>query len=217
MLFLRACCAVAEGADVPLSLAVAAPIAPLHASPAVCVRAVLGDALRRVAVLGGREGMPRSLGSVYGGSVTRFLGGSYRGVVSRVIDSRGVKSDCNGMAVSRDGCTLLVADCWGASSDGVGNLRVVLGHGVDVGVRAHATRSTQERHADEAVEVEARRQHLHAVVAPVHDEHEAVGVDPHLLRTAELQRSGAPAANDTASRAVRRRDLVESVGAAPGV
>jgi DNA-binding beta-propeller fold protein YncE len=78
--------------------------------PDVCVAAVLGDALRRVAVLGGREGMSRSLGSVYGGSVTRFLGGGFRGVVSRVIDTHGVESKCNGVAVRRDGCTLLVSD-----------------------------------------------------------------------------------------------------------
>jgi DNA-binding beta-propeller fold protein YncE len=76
----------------------------------VCVGVVLGDALRRVAVLGGREGMPRSLGSVYGGSITRYLGGGLRGVVSRVIDTPRVKSYCNGVAVSRDGSTLLVAD-----------------------------------------------------------------------------------------------------------
>jgi DNA-binding beta-propeller fold protein YncE len=71
---------------------------------------VLGDALHRVAVLGGREGMPRSLGSVYGGAVTLFLGGSLRGVVSRVIHTPCVKSYCNGVAVSRDGTTLLVSD-----------------------------------------------------------------------------------------------------------
>jgi hypothetical protein len=63
-----------------------------------------------VAVLGGREGMSRSLGSVHGGSVTRFLGGALRGVVSRVIDVRDVASINNGIAVSRDGCTLLVSD-----------------------------------------------------------------------------------------------------------
>jgi hypothetical protein len=74
LLFLKAVCAVAEGADVPLSYA--APDASSSLSSHVCGSAVLGDALRRVAVLGGREGMPRSLGSVYGGSVTRFLGGS---------------------------------------------------------------------------------------------------------------------------------------------
>jgi DNA-binding beta-propeller fold protein YncE len=84
-------------------------------SPGVCVAAVLGDALRRVAVLGGREGMPRSLGSVYGGSVTRFLGGGYRGVASRVIDTPGVQSWSNGVAVSRDGSMLLVSDYAGGS------------------------------------------------------------------------------------------------------
>jgi sugar lactone lactonase YvrE len=53
--------------------------------------------------------MPRSLASVYGGAVTRFLGGGgLRGVVSRVIDMPGI-SGCNGMAVTRDGSTLLVS------------------------------------------------------------------------------------------------------------
>jgi hypothetical protein len=79
------------------------------------VGAVLGDAERRVAVLGGREGMPRSLGSVYGGSVTRFLGGSCRGVASRVIATPGVHSLSNGVAVSRDGSTLLVSVGGGGS------------------------------------------------------------------------------------------------------
>ncbi len=84
LLWLRSCCAVAEGADVPLSHTV--PDAS-RCPPDVCVAAVLGDALGRVSVLGGREGMLRSLGSVFGGSVTRFLGGGLRGVVSRVIDT----------------------------------------------------------------------------------------------------------------------------------
>jgi DNA-binding beta-propeller fold protein YncE len=75
----------------------------------MCVATVLGDALRRVAVLGGREGMSRSLGSVYGGSVTRFLGGSLRGVESGVIGTPGSKLVTNGVAVSRDGSTLLVS------------------------------------------------------------------------------------------------------------
>ncbi len=84
-------------------------------APDVCVLAVLGDALHRVAVLGGREGMPRSLGSVYGGSVTRFLGGALRGVVSRVIATAGVLAENNGIAVSRDGATLLLSDFSGGS------------------------------------------------------------------------------------------------------
>jgi hypothetical protein len=112
-LWLRSCCAVAEGADVALSHT--APDTSSHWSPDVCVSAVLGDAQRRVAVLGGREGMPRSLGSVYGGSVTRFLGGSCRGFASRVIATAGLKSYSNGVAVSRDGSTLLVSDCSGRS------------------------------------------------------------------------------------------------------
>jgi hypothetical protein len=107
LLWLRSCCAVAEGADVPLSHGV--PDTSSRCSPGVCVAAVLGDLLRRVAVLGGREGMPRSLGSVYGGSVTRFLGGGLRGVVSRVIATSGVKSEY-GVGVSHDGCTLLASD-----------------------------------------------------------------------------------------------------------
>jgi hypothetical protein len=44
-----------------------------------------------------------------------------------------------------------------------------------------------------AVEVEARRQHLHAVVAPVSDEHEAVGRDAANARVVEAQRGRAAA------------------------
>jgi DNA-binding beta-propeller fold protein YncE len=72
------------------------------------VGAVLGDALRRVAVLGGREGMPRSLGSVYGGAVTRFLGGGLRGIQRRVVGML-VKSIYSGIGVTVDGSTLLVS------------------------------------------------------------------------------------------------------------
>jgi DNA-binding beta-propeller fold protein YncE len=79
------------------------------------VGAVLGDALHRISVLGGREGTPRSLGSVYGGSVTRFLADGLRGEESRVIDTSDVSSACNGIAVSRDGSTLLVCDSSGGS------------------------------------------------------------------------------------------------------
>jgi DNA-binding beta-propeller fold protein YncE len=73
------------------------------------VAVVLGDAERRVAVLGGREGMPRSLGSVYGGAVTRFLGGRLVLDVSRIINTRKVVGS-SGFAVSRDGVTLLFTD-----------------------------------------------------------------------------------------------------------
>jgi hypothetical protein len=51
---------------------------PVHA-----VAAALKDA--RVAVMGGRARMPRSLGSVYAGSITRFLGSSFKGVLQRTI------------------------------------------------------------------------------------------------------------------------------------
>ncbi len=63
------------------------PDASSHCPPGVCVGAVLGDALRRVAVLGG-----------------------LRGVESRVIAMPGVKSNSNGVAVSSDSSTLLVSD-----------------------------------------------------------------------------------------------------------
>ncbi len=83
--------------------------------PDLCVGAVLGDAEHRVALMGGRHGMSRSLGSVCGGAVTRFLGRGLRGVKSRVVATPGVKSWSNGVAVSRDGSTLLVSDYWGRS------------------------------------------------------------------------------------------------------
>jgi DNA-binding beta-propeller fold protein YncE len=126
LLWLRSLCAVAEGADVPLSHTVPDASSP-RCPPDVCVAAVLGDAEHRVAVLGGREGMSRSLGSVYGGSVTRFLGGALRGVVSRVINTRGVTSWSNGIAVSVDGCTLLVSDGKWHGSNAIHELSVVDG------------------------------------------------------------------------------------------
>lgn len=55
------------------------------ASPASCVAAVLSDAQHRIACLGGREGMPRSLGSAYGGMVTQFLNGCFRGERARLL------------------------------------------------------------------------------------------------------------------------------------
>jgi hypothetical protein len=52
----------------------------------------------------------------------------------------------------------------------------------DVGVGTHANRVETLSRADEAVEVEGRRQHLHAVVVALSNEHEAIGRDPHLAR-----------------------------------
>jgi DNA-binding beta-propeller fold protein YncE len=88
---------------------------------------VLGDAEHRVAVLGGREGMPRSLGSVYGGSITRFLGGSCRGVASRVIRVPPVAMESNGFAVSHNGGTLLLSDGGFGGSNAVLQLRTADG------------------------------------------------------------------------------------------
>jgi DNA-binding beta-propeller fold protein YncE len=68
-----------------------------------------------MSVLGGREGLRRSLGSVLSGSVTRFLGGRFRCVSKSVINMYNVKSQGNGIAVSRDGQTLLVTGSFDGS------------------------------------------------------------------------------------------------------
>jgi DNA-binding beta-propeller fold protein YncE len=129
LLWLRVVCEVTEGADVPLSHTArrASSSSSSRCPPDVCVAAVLGDAEHRVAVLGGREGMPRSLGSVYAGSVTRFLGGSSRGVMSRVINMPWVKPWCNGISVSGDGCTLLVSDGVPSGSHAIHEFSIVDG------------------------------------------------------------------------------------------
>jgi hypothetical protein len=63
-----------------------------------------------VSVLGGRAGVPRSLGSVYAGSVTRFLGPSFRGDVVGVVVTAGSVSSLNGIACCRCGLHVLVGD-----------------------------------------------------------------------------------------------------------
>lgn len=68
--WIRACAVVSEAAD-------------FGRDSRGAVAAVLHDA--RVAVLGGREHMPRSLGSIYAGSVARFLGGPFQGVPHRSV------------------------------------------------------------------------------------------------------------------------------------
>jgi hypothetical protein len=90
--FLRAACAVAEGA------------ATAETARGGAAAAALADSQRRVCVMGGRRDMPRSAGSVYLGAIVRFLGG-FRGVQSRVIDE--AREAAFGMAVTRDGSTLL--------------------------------------------------------------------------------------------------------------
>jgi DNA-binding beta-propeller fold protein YncE len=82
--------------------------------------------LHRVSVLGGREGMPRSLGSVLGGAVTRFLGVGERSATMRVIPMPDVRSWSNGVAVSRDGATLLVSG-WGSCPDAIHEFAVADG------------------------------------------------------------------------------------------
>jgi hypothetical protein len=95
--FVKAACAVAEGATVQSA-----------SSASACVSAVLGDAGRRVCVLGGREGMPRSIGSVYAGAITLFLGGLC-GVVRRTFTTtRKLIILGNGIAITRDRSMLLI-------------------------------------------------------------------------------------------------------------
>jgi DNA-binding beta-propeller fold protein YncE len=111
----RALCAVYEGADVPMAvLTVAKTRKTDTADSAKCVAVVLGDAQQRLSVMGGREGMPRSLSSVLGCFVARFVGGLC-GMQSRVISTPDVRSITSGVAVSRDGTTLLVSCCKGGS------------------------------------------------------------------------------------------------------
>jgi hypothetical protein len=101
--FVKAACAVAEGAAVRTD---ADASASASASAFACVSAVLGDAERRVCVLGGREGMPRSIGSVYAGAITLFLG-SLLGIVRRTFTTFNLRTVNNGIAVTRDGNILL--------------------------------------------------------------------------------------------------------------
>jgi hypothetical protein len=65
---LKSMVGVAEGADVH------APPGLLRDAASATVAAALTDPYRRVAVLGGRDGMRRSLGSALAGAVVRFLG-----------------------------------------------------------------------------------------------------------------------------------------------
>jgi hypothetical protein len=104
--FVRAVCVIAEagfgmpkparGAAGPRALA----LAVLHA--------VLHDAQRRVAALGGRVGRPRSVGSLMAAHIVLFLGSTFRGRETAAIATPGVRSDTNGIAVSRDGNTVLI-------------------------------------------------------------------------------------------------------------
>jgi DNA-binding beta-propeller fold protein YncE len=115
---LRGFCAVAEGADVP--------VAAHTDAHAITVATVLGDAQRRLCIFGGRDGMPRSLGSLFGSLVVRFVGGYRGGNIRCATPTPGLPSTSNGVAVSRDGTTLLVSDAYGADG-GIHLFRVVDG------------------------------------------------------------------------------------------
>jgi hypothetical protein len=109
---MTACCAVNEGGHV-VNEADAAKEPRLDAamtSAALCVAAVLGDDERRMTIMGGREGFARSLGSVYAGSVTRFLGGSIKHRVANAAHSVRLplySKLLSSIAVSRDGKHIL--------------------------------------------------------------------------------------------------------------
>jgi DNA-binding beta-propeller fold protein YncE len=89
-------CAVAEGARV---------CADENTASAAAFAAALRDAPCRLCGLGGREGMPRSLGSVYACAVTLFLGSAFRGVERRCLH----RGAYGGVAVRRDGTVLLTS------------------------------------------------------------------------------------------------------------
>jgi hypothetical protein len=103
MVLLRSLCAIAEGVRAGAGVGASRDTS----LPGCCVPAVLHDAQRRLCVMGGRAGMPRSLGSVYAGSVVRFLGG-FAGVQRRLI-SLTPDAGSTDVAVSRDGSTLLIS------------------------------------------------------------------------------------------------------------
>jgi hypothetical protein len=98
--FIKAACAVAEGAHV------------VRDGAGSCVAAALDDPQCRVCVMGGRQGLPRSLGSVYAGSVVRFLGG-FVGQQRRVVLMPGSLPVCGTVTVTRDGSLLLILGTFG--------------------------------------------------------------------------------------------------------
>ncbi len=92
--WVRACCAVAEGACV---------VAPTHSN---AVAAALGDAQQRVTTLGGRPGYLRSLGSVAAGAIALFLGRPFEGVETSAFRVNGFAHDTH-IAARPDGATML--------------------------------------------------------------------------------------------------------------
>ncbi len=81
-------------------------------------------------------------------------------------------------------------------------------------IGAYDCGSEELTHADEVVEVKARRQHLHAAVAIVCQQHEAVRRYPHLAWSLDLQRPVTTTADDPQPRAISARERVHGVRAA---
>jgi hypothetical protein len=103
--WLAACAAVAEGSGCVLL--------PTDIHSADSVSAVLADAQGRLTRQGGRTGLPRSLGSVYGACVARFLHGGLRGSEHTRLSFGDIGARYNGLAViSKHGldARLLVSD-----------------------------------------------------------------------------------------------------------
>jgi hypothetical protein len=98
--WLQACCCVAEGATV------------VRHPSASCVAAVLGDLPGRMTVFPGREGLPRSLGSVLSSVVARFVGSRLRPVKLWQVDCLGLCAleDMPLLAIGSDDRTLLHAN-----------------------------------------------------------------------------------------------------------
>ncbi len=81
--------------------------------------------------------------------------------------------------------------------------RTSLCHDDDGIIGAHASRTVEVTDANERVEVEVRRQHLHAVVEVLRHEHVVVKCYPNLVWASELKRPVASAADDPQPRSVR--------------
>ncbi len=85
---------------------------------------MLHDARRRVAVLNGRPGMPRSIGSVYAAWTVLFLGADFRAARTRTLNLDPAAGDNECIALTRDGSALLVTN---QISDTVSMFRVADG------------------------------------------------------------------------------------------
>jgi sugar lactone lactonase YvrE len=112
LFLLQACCCVAEtSADVTVNGAVCA------------VAAALRDRVR-FSVLGGRETLPRSLGSIYAMLVLLFLGSRFKGSVAHtfVLPPNLANDIC--AALSRDGARLFVTASGGVTASPLHVLRM---------------------------------------------------------------------------------------------